>query len=257
VAAVCYRLRGARMQFLLVRTRGGRWTFPKGCAEPGLTHAQAAALEAFEEAGVHGRMEEACFGRYVLRGENKAASDRRAVNAYLCGVSSQVLPEESKRNPTWFSPQDAKQRLREGRRSRDSAEFARVVDQAVFRINALPARRAVLPPDIQRRDALQRVPFEASEVPIYGRPQASFRGNSAAMELDVNAHLYRMWRLKFTQDPLPARLANKPGNQLLQSLNPLPAMAHVVEIDNPQGPPNKARISTRKTGRNRLTMGQS
>src|ERR1039458_5649248 len=68
VAAVCYRVRSGAIEFLLVRTRGGgRWTFPKGSAEPGLTHAQAAALEAFEEAGVHGRIEEASFTRYVRR----------------------------------------------------------------------------------------------------------------------------------------------------------------------------------------------
>src|SRR5215467_11712748 len=65
VAAVCYRVNGKDIEFLLVQTGGGRWTFPKGSAEPGLTHAQAAALEAFEEAGVHGRMEEASFARYA------------------------------------------------------------------------------------------------------------------------------------------------------------------------------------------------
>lgn len=75
VAAVCYRVRGGEIEFLLVRTRGsGRWTFPKGSAEPGLTHAQAAALEAFEEAGVHGRIEEASFARYV---RGKRGSERK------------------------------------------------------------------------------------------------------------------------------------------------------------------------------------
>src|ERR1700685_2958148 len=68
VAAVCYRMRGTTIEFLLVRTRGaGRWTFPKGSAEPGLTHAESAALEAFEEAGVHGRIEEASFASYRRR----------------------------------------------------------------------------------------------------------------------------------------------------------------------------------------------
>ena len=28
VAAVCYRVKGDEPEFLLVRTRGGRWTFP-------------------------------------------------------------------------------------------------------------------------------------------------------------------------------------------------------------------------------------
>src|SRR5882757_1904039 len=67
VAAVCFRIRDGVIEFLLVRTRKERWIFPKGSAEPGLTHAQAAALEAFEEAGVHGRMEETSFIRYVRR----------------------------------------------------------------------------------------------------------------------------------------------------------------------------------------------
>ena len=62
VAAVCYRVRKEAIEFLLVQTRGsGRWIFPKGSAEPGLSHAQAAAIEAFEEAGVHGRIEEIPF----------------------------------------------------------------------------------------------------------------------------------------------------------------------------------------------------
>src|SRR5450631_3708050 len=46
VAAVCYRMSDGSVEFLLVRTRKGRWIFPKGSAEPGLSHAQAAALEA-------------------------------------------------------------------------------------------------------------------------------------------------------------------------------------------------------------------
>src|SRR6267378_5066901 len=90
VAAVCYRVRKAEIEFLLVQTRNGRWTFPKGSAEPGLTHAQAAALEAFEEAGVHGRMEQASFAQYSRRkGGNlqNSSAPEVAVSAYLCAVS--------------------------------------------------------------------------------------------------------------------------------------------------------------------------
>ncbi len=78
MAAVCYRVRAGEIEFLLVQTGKGRWIFPKGSVEPGLTHAQAAALEAFEEAGVHGRMEEASFTRYVRRrGEDAGDRARR------------------------------------------------------------------------------------------------------------------------------------------------------------------------------------
>src|SRR5271157_2828127 len=69
VAAVCYRIGKRGVEFLLVQSRGGRWIFPKGGAEPGLTLAQSAALEAFEEAGVHGRMEAIPFIRYFRRQE--------------------------------------------------------------------------------------------------------------------------------------------------------------------------------------------
>jgi 8-oxo-dGTP pyrophosphatase MutT (NUDIX family) len=135
VAAICYRVRNRTIEFLLVQTRGGRWIFPKGSAEPGLTRAQAAALEAFEEAGVHGRMEEASFTRYVRReGEGGA---RVVVHAHLCEVQWLDSPPEFDRDPTWFPLNKAKRRLRE-RRARDFGnDLARVLDCAVARIQQL------------------------------------------------------------------------------------------------------------------------
>ena len=175
VAAVCYRVRGGVIEFLLVRTRGSkRWTFPKGSAEPGLTRAQAAALEAFEEAGVHGRIEEVAFARYVRR-------ERCVVNAHLCEVLRLSTPNEGDRNRTWFSDEDARRRLQERRTSKDGAEFARVVDQAVARIQRIGSATGIVDdgsredrwqPDrpewnAARRDALQQVQFDFAEV--YGR----------------------------------------------------------------------------------------
>jgi 8-oxo-dGTP pyrophosphatase MutT (NUDIX family) len=135
VAAVCYRLGKHGIEFLLVRTRGGHWTFPKGSVESGLTHAQAAALEAFEEAGVHGRIEEAAFARYV---RVKRAGGRRdievAINAHLCEVSRLAAPEESGRRPTWFSSEKAKKRLKQDRAADYGNDLAQIVDRAVARI---------------------------------------------------------------------------------------------------------------------------
>lgn len=170
VAAICYRIRGGGFEFLLVQTRGGRWTFPKGSAEPGLTHAQAAALEAFEEAGVHGRMEEASFTRYFRRkpGDRrnsvpKSSEKRLAVSAHLCEVSRLDPPPEFDRNPTWFSAEKAKRRLREDRASEDGIELARVVDRAVTRLLRLRGE-TVIAADFAskvkpRKDALQKVQF--------------------------------------------------------------------------------------------------
>jgi 8-oxo-dGTP pyrophosphatase MutT (NUDIX family) len=179
VAAVCYRLGSEGVEFLLIRTRGsGRWTFPKGSTEAGLTHAQAAALEAFEEAGVHGRIEEASFTRYVRhkksdrRKSGGAIEKETAINAHLCEVSRLCPPQESNRDRTWFSAQDARRRLREGREAQDGASLSRVVDRAVERIERLHSRTEVI--DVRqrevapggfaaRRDALQTVRFEAFE----------------------------------------------------------------------------------------------
>lgn len=155
VAAVCYQIRDGAIEFLLVQTRSGRWTFPKGGAEPGLTHAQSAALEAFEEAGVHGRMEELSFSRY-LKGKADGGNNS-FVNAYLCEVLRVGRPQEANRHPTWFSSDKAKRRLRQDRTPEKGTELARVVDRAVSRIQRLYLAGASCP------DALQKVQFEISE----------------------------------------------------------------------------------------------
>jgi 8-oxo-dGTP pyrophosphatase MutT (NUDIX family) len=168
VAAVCYRVRSSGIEFLLVRTGSGHWTFPKGSAEPGLTHAQAAALEAFEEAGAHGRMEEASFTRYIRRKGGRTRSSARsgersavkeiAIQAHLCEVSRLDPPQERNRNPTWFSADKAKRRLREDRTPDFGAELARVVDRAVTRIRRLRSETITMK-DRPQKDALQKVQF--------------------------------------------------------------------------------------------------
>jgi ADP-ribose pyrophosphatase YjhB (NUDIX family) len=186
VAAVCYRIRGRGIEFLLVQTRGGRWIFPKGGVESGLTHAQSAALEAIEEAGVHGWMEEIPFARYfrwkpaVPTKDTASAQSSQpalAVAAHLCEVSRLEAPQESKRNPTWFSAEKAKQRLLEDRAPEFGAELERVVDRAAARIRRLhgdagphSGTRLVrsnlghINLGHLRRDALQEVRFEAFEL---------------------------------------------------------------------------------------------
>jgi len=168
VAAVCYRARAKGIEFLLVQTNSGHWTFPKGKAEPGLTYAQAAALEAFEEAGVHGRMEEASFARYVRRKRSdlrdasrsaaKSAEKELIVQAHLCEVSRLEPPQESDRNPTWFSPEKAKRRLREDRTTEYGSELARVVDRAVSRIRRSRSAVSTVTRRFQK-NALQKVQF--------------------------------------------------------------------------------------------------
>ena len=159
VAAVCFRILSTGVEFLLVRTRRGRWTFPKGGAQSALTHAQSAALEAFEEAGVHGRIEEIAFLRYELRKAPREDSESLIkVHAHLCEVLRLDVPQEAGREPTWFSSRKAKRRLAEGRSPENCAELGRVVDRAVARIRRLPARSMLA------NDPLFTVRFESSEI---------------------------------------------------------------------------------------------
>lgn len=160
VAAVCYRLREGGIEFLLVRTRRGRWTFPKGGPELGLTGPQTAAVEALEEAGAQGRIEEVCFIRY-RRGKRAAGKESAAaqtvVNAYLLEVEHLGTPQELNRQPTWFSPNHAKLQLREDRLPENAAELAGVIDSAVRRIRRAhnSARR--------RPGPLPKVTFETDQ----------------------------------------------------------------------------------------------
>jgi 8-oxo-dGTP pyrophosphatase MutT (NUDIX family) len=139
VAAVCYRVnREGEVEFLLVRTASGRWTFPKGGVDGDASAAVAAAREAFEEAGVRGRIEPSSFTRYLHHKRNpfrRARAQEMAVDAYLCRVLQLVTPLEIDRDPTWFSASRAKRRLRECRAAKYGAELERVVDCAVERIS--------------------------------------------------------------------------------------------------------------------------
>src|SRR5256885_15072159 len=215
VAAVCYRLSGANIEFLLVRTRGGRWTFPKGGVELGLTHAQAAALEAYEEAGVHGRIEEVSFARYTRRKRGRRREDgpEIAVNAYLCEVVRLSRPQEANRHPTWFSAGKAKRRLQEERSPENGAELADVVDRAVDRIHDSHIRDLHTIAALAT-DALQKVQFEPpvtqarmAEASFFGyvRRQTNGLGHSA-LELAVQTYLSRALR----SDPATGFSRNAP-----------------------------------------------
>jgi 8-oxo-dGTP pyrophosphatase MutT (NUDIX family) len=164
VAAVCFRILSTDIEFLLVRTRRNRWTFPKGGIQAGLTQAQSAAVEAYEEAGVHGRIEETSFARYTVRktSQRELRQTQSTVHAHLCEVLRLGEPEELNRNPTWFAPAKTKRRLAEGRTSESSAELARIVDRAIARIRRFPGRT------LTDNDPLMKVRFEACEFHVRG-----------------------------------------------------------------------------------------
>jgi 8-oxo-dGTP pyrophosphatase MutT (NUDIX family) len=143
VAAVCYRRAGDTVEFLLVNTNGGaKWTFPKGAPERSLSHSQAAAREAFEEAGVRGQIEPRHFHLYLYsKGVFWKPPGVRefVVKAFLMEVAETDLAHEKDRNPTWFLPDDARKILAKGREQKYAREMQAVVDRALEQIGALKA----------------------------------------------------------------------------------------------------------------------
>jgi len=131
VAAVCYRRAGGSVEFLLVRTtKGSHWTFPKGHVEAGEAPWAAAQREALEEAGVRGHIVSEPF---IIYPHDKRRADGRpmelAVAAYLMQVESENDTPEPGRDPTWFPPDQAKQKLAQGRARRYQQAHARVIDE--------------------------------------------------------------------------------------------------------------------------------
>lgn len=138
VAAVCFRRTGAAIEFLLVNTNGGnKWTFPKGSTEARLSHSQAAEREAAEEAGAIGTIEPRHFHLYIhSKGVfwQPGGVQEFVVKAFLMEIHEQRKPDEPERNPTWFTPDDAKKKLAKGREVKYAHELEAAIDRALERI---------------------------------------------------------------------------------------------------------------------------
>ena len=142
VAAVCYRRADGSVQFKLIRTKAGCWLFPKGHVEKGETLWRAAEREALEEAGVRGRIETEPLTVFP---HEKRASDGRPkelrVAAYLLHVESESGPPEPDRDPTWFSPEQAKHKLAEKQNPPYQQAYAGVIDKACRKLEQQDADR--------------------------------------------------------------------------------------------------------------------
>ena len=94
-----------RVEVLLVTTTGGRgWTIPKGNVPGGVSPKRAAAREAFEEAGLLGRVGE-WMGSYGYR--KQGAWRNVAVYPMEVAVTLPLWPEAFKRERRWMTLEDA------------------------------------------------------------------------------------------------------------------------------------------------------
>lgn len=137
VAAICYRRSGPEIEFLLVRTNGNKWTFPKGAINARLGVRRSAEMEALEEAGARGIMADLPFHIFLC---SKGVFWKRegvrefAVKAYLLEVTDTQEPRERFRQPTWFSAAGARDALQEHRENKYRKEMERLINVTVRRI---------------------------------------------------------------------------------------------------------------------------
>jgi 8-oxo-dGTP pyrophosphatase MutT (NUDIX family) len=93
------------LQVLLITSRGaGRWVIPKGGIEKGFSPAQAAAREAYEEAGVRGCISEPPLGTFTYSKRLRSGNVIPAkVEVYAMRVEKALKnwPERAERRLKW------------------------------------------------------------------------------------------------------------------------------------------------------------
>ena len=118
VAALPWRrVAGGRLEVLLATSRDtGRWVLPKGWPKKRRSLSRTAAEEAWEEAGLIGKINSDVFGTFDYRKRLDSGLHRRVrVSVFLLAVERQAtrFPECGERTLRWFAPEEAARRVRE------------------------------------------------------------------------------------------------------------------------------------------------
>jgi 8-oxo-dGTP pyrophosphatase MutT (NUDIX family) len=107
---------------LLITTRGlGRWTIPKGWPKSGLSDAEMAAREAFEEAGVAGEIAPRPIAAYrYIKRLHTFSWARCTVDVYPLRARYQHLswPEQQGRRTLWIAADQAAAKVKEAQLAR-------------------------------------------------------------------------------------------------------------------------------------------
>ena len=110
IGAIPFAVRDGRIALLFVTSkRKGRWIFPKGNRKKNESDNKASRREAFEEAGVKGRVFADFPITTVIGKASKPASQKAAVTYYPLLVSTQYdkFPEAKKRERHWILLENA------------------------------------------------------------------------------------------------------------------------------------------------------
>ncbi len=116
VAALCWRTAPALQILLITSLNSRRWIVPKGWPEPEMTLAQSAAREAFEEAGVIGRIDPGALGTYhYLKDRKDGGAMACSVEVFALQVTKQLddWPEKGARELAWMPLEQAAAKVSE------------------------------------------------------------------------------------------------------------------------------------------------
>lgn len=116
-AALCYRIVEDKPQVLMISSRRtGRWIIPKGWPIDGKTPIETALTEAWEEAGVKGRVTGDCLGLFSYQKSVDPGDDLPCV-AMVYPVKVKSLdddyPENKQRKRKWMSAKKAANQVAE------------------------------------------------------------------------------------------------------------------------------------------------
>ena len=99
------------IELCLITSRGtGRWLIPKGWPQKGMAPHKLAALEAFEEAGLKGRIDPRPIGsfRYMKQlGDGSKIECDVSVYPMMVDFQAIIWPEHEQRTIMWVKPQEA------------------------------------------------------------------------------------------------------------------------------------------------------
>lgn len=116
-AALPFRIVQDKVQVMLITSRGTkRWILPKGWPMDGLTPAQSAAEEAFEEAGVRGRPYDICVGVYSYNKVVPGVADLPCLAMVFPLKVKRVFsdyPEKKERRRKWVPLKRAAEKISE------------------------------------------------------------------------------------------------------------------------------------------------
>lgn len=149
IAALCWRAGKSGAEVLLISSREtGRWIIPKGWPMDGRSAPEAAAIEAWEEAGVKGQIDTAKLGHFTYdktlkRDTKNECSQPCIVDVFPLQVEKLAndFPEQRQRRRKWFAPDKAARRVAESELKAMLAGFSPALPTAAEPTENLPTKR--------------------------------------------------------------------------------------------------------------------